>query len=91
MRLGGAATLDARRYPVNCGFDYRKKIGRREWVRARLVMENGILVAQKYKSGGSGILTSMVFADGLVELPEERADVKLGESVDFLPFNEVTR
>jgi molybdopterin molybdotransferase len=91
LRLGGAAALEARRYPVNCGFDYSKKTGRREWVRARLVEENGILVAQKYKSGGSGILTSMVFADGLVELPEERADVKLGESVDFLPFNEVTR
>ena len=91
LRLAGASALKARRYPVTCGFDYRKKTGRREWVRARLLVENGNLVAQKYKSGGSGILTSMVFADGLVELLEERADVKLGESVDFLPFNEVTR
>ncbi|MBT6096181.1 MAG: molybdopterin molybdotransferase MoeA [Rhodospirillaceae bacterium] len=91
LRLGGAAQLDAQRFPVQAGFDYKKKTGRREWVRARLERDNGQLAAQKYRAGGSGILTSMVFADGLVELPEERGDVKAGETVDFLPFNEVTR
>ncbi len=91
LRLGGATNLDARRFPVRSGFDYKKKTGRREWVRARLEHDNSGLVAQKYPAGGSGILTSMVFADGLVELPEERGNVKAGETVEFLPFNEVTR
>jgi molybdopterin molybdotransferase len=91
LRLGGAREIDAPRYPVIAGFDYKKKTGRREWVRARLNRDNGRLVAQKYRSGGSGILTSMVFADGLVELPEERGTVTTGEQVDFLPFSEVAR
>jgi len=91
LRLGGAREIDAPRYPVIAGFDYKKKTGRREWVRARLNRDNGRLVAQKYRSGGSGILTSMVFADGLVELPEERGNVTTGEQVDFLPFSEVAR
>jgi len=91
LRLGGARDIAAPRYPVVAGFDYKKKTGRREWVRARLDRDNGRLVAQKYRSGGSGILTSMVFADGLVELPEERGNVTTGEQVDFLPFSEVAR
>ena len=91
LRLGGTRDIAAPRYPVVAGFDYKKKTGRREWVRARLERDNGRLVAQKYRSGGSGILTSMVFADGLVELPEERGNVTTGEQVDFLPFSEVAR
>ena len=93
-RLGGASAAPARRYTVKSGFDYKKKVGRREWVRARLTDGDdgdGGPVAEKYPDGGSGILESMTFADGLVELTEDRADIKAGDRVDFLPFNEVTR
>ncbi|MEK9752969.1 MAG: gephyrin-like molybdotransferase Glp [Rhodospirillaceae bacterium] len=91
LRLGGAVDIAAPRYAVKAGFDYKKKTGRREWVRARLEAGAGGLVARKFRSGGSGILTSMVFADGLVELNEARGNVREGEAVDFLPFNEVAR
>jgi len=93
-RLGGASAAPARRYTVKSGFDYKKKVGRRELVRARLTDGDdgdGGPVAEKYPDGGSGILESMTFADGLVELTEDRADIKAGDRVDFLPFNEVTR
>ena len=49
-----------------------------------------MLVAEKRHSSGAGILTSMVDADGLVELPEELTELKEGATVDFLPFREVT-
>jgi molybdopterin molybdotransferase len=91
LRLGGAVDIAAPRYAVKAGFDYKKKTGRREWVRARLEAGADGLVARKFRSGGSGILTSMVFADGLVELNEARGNVREGEAVDFLPFNEVAR
>lgn len=91
LRLGGAVDIKAARYRVVSGFDYRKKAGRREWVRARLETDGAEQHVQKYSSGGSGILTSMTFADGLVELTEDQDDVKAGDMVDFLPFNEVTR
>jgi len=35
-------------------------------------------------------LSSMVEADGLVELGEEQGSVNKGEMVDFLPFSEVS-
>ena len=39
---------------------------------------------------GSGILSSLVEADGLVELPEDLTRIERGAMVDFLPFSEVT-
>jgi molybdopterin molybdotransferase len=51
---------------------------------------DGRPVAMKYHSSGAGILTSMVEADGLVELPEDTEALEKGAIVNFLPFNEVT-
>ena len=47
-------------------------------------------LAEKHHSSGAGILTSMVEADGLVELPEDMTELAEGATVDFLPFREVT-
>jgi molybdopterin molybdotransferase len=90
LLLSGAARVEPERFSVAAGFDFEKKVGRREWLRARLQRDGaGRLVAVKYAHEGSGILSSMVFADGLVELDEERETVKAGDAVDFLPFAEV--
>jgi molybdopterin molybdotransferase len=90
LRLMGAAEAGPAVFRVPAAFDYRKKAGRREWLRARLVHgADGAPAAEKFAADGSGILTSMVWADGLVELDEARGDVKTGETVDFLPFGEV--
>ncbi|NQW00317.1 MAG: molybdopterin molybdotransferase MoeA [Rhodospirillales bacterium] len=92
LMLSGAAESMAQRYRVEIGFDHRKKLGRREWVRVRLKRgPQNHLTAHKIHSGGSGILTSLVDADGLVELGEEIEAVKAGDQVGFLPFNEVVR
>jgi molybdopterin molybdotransferase len=92
LGLAGAGDVPPHRYRVEAGFDYKKKEGRREWARVKLETgSEGQLVAQKYKSSGAGILTSMVEADGLVELGEEVTTVAPGELVEFLPFSEVSR
>lgn len=89
--LSGASDAAARRYDVVAGFDYKKKSGRREWARARLEQgPDGVLTAHKDHSSGAGILTSMVGADGLVELSEDIENVAPGDHVSFLPFNEVS-
>ncbi len=91
LMLAGASDISATRFPVKAGFPYKKKLGRREWVRAKLRQCGDSLVAEKYSAGGSGILRSMVFADGLIELSEEQIDVNVGDVVNYLPFNEVSR
>ncbi len=91
LRLSGRTSVTPSLFKVRAGFDYAKKKGRREWLRVRLERDGaGEMVAVKYPAGGSGILTSMVEADGLVELSEDRGPVAEGETVDFLPFSEVS-
>jgi molybdopterin molybdotransferase len=90
LLLAGAEDVSSTRFPVVAGFDYKKKKGRREWARVRLQSNgDGRPVAVKHRSSGAGILSSMVEADGLVELPEEMDGLKQGTVVDFLPFSGV--
>jgi molybdopterin molybdotransferase len=92
LRLGGCADVSPALFRVPASFDHKKKAGRREWVRARLVDDgDGHLVAAKFPRQGAGILSSMVDADGLVELPEDMRHLEAGTTVDFLPFREVSR
>jgi molybdopterin molybdotransferase len=90
LRLGGARDLAPTHYRVRADFDHKKKRDRREYLRARLVQDaDGQLAAVKFPRDGAGILSSLVEADGLVELPEALTTLTAGSMVDFLPFNEV--
>lgn len=90
LRLAGATEVDPIHFRVRSAFDYKKKEGRREFLRARLAPSAGDLpVAHKFARDGAGILTSLVEADGLVELPEELTFLAAGTPVDFIPFSEV--
>jgi molybdopterin molybdotransferase len=92
LRLAGATDIEPHLYKVRAGFDHSKKPARREYVRVRLSAgEDGNLVAHKFPRDGAGILTSMVEADGLVELSEDTTQLTAGTMVDFLPFTEVSR
>ncbi len=92
LRLGGATDIVPMHYKVRAGFDYEKKKDRREFIRARLNMtSDGTPVAVKFPRDGAGILSSLVEADGLVELPEDMTQLVAGNLVDFMPFNELSR
>jgi molybdopterin molybdotransferase len=91
LKLAGAAAAAPRVFPVRAQFDYRKKPGRREYLRARLERDGDAVVAVKYPRDGAGILSSVVRSDGLVILDEATADLAAGTTVDFLPFSEVLR
>ena len=91
LLLAGAVDVAPQLFRVYADFDHRKKLDRREWVRSRLVAgADGKLLARKFERQGAGILTSLVDADGLVELPEEMTHLTVGTLVDFLPFSEVS-
>ncbi len=90
LRLSGATLSPPRLFKLRVDFEHKKKAGRREWVRAMIVHEDGGAgVLRKFPRQGAGILTSMVESDGLVELGEDVTHLKPGETVDFLPFSEV--
>ena len=89
LKLAGAEALAPRLFPVRAGFAYRKKPGRREYLRARLERDGAQVVAVKHPRDGAGILSSIVQSDGLVILDEATSDLAAGTIVDFLPFSEV--
>jgi molybdopterin molybdotransferase len=86
-RLSGETYAPPLPLPVEAGFGYRKKEGRREYVRVRLERRDGRVIAHKHAREGAGVITSLTATDGLVELPESVTRVEPGESVGFLPYD----
>jgi molybdopterin molybdotransferase len=89
LRLAGAAPCLPRLFPVRAGFSYRKKPGRREYLRASLERDGDAVVAVKHARDGAGVLSSIVRSDGLVILDEASSKLSAGSMVEFLPFSEV--
>ena len=88
LKLMGARLVDAARLRVRADFQFRRKPGRREWLRARLRFDpDQALLASIYHTNSSGALSSLCWADGLIELPEDCAGVAPGDAVDYLPFS----
>jgi molybdopterin molybdotransferase len=87
MQLSGARSEPLVPLPVRAAFAYRKKTGRREYVRVKLVRAaDGMLEAVKHPQDGAGVITSLTETDGLVELPENVTTVEPGSTVGFLAY-----
>ena len=76
-------------FPIAAGFAWKKRPGRREYLRCTLARENGAVVARRYPKDGAGILSSIVRSDGFAILDEALADIAPGTLIEFLPFSEV--
>jgi molybdopterin molybdotransferase len=87
LALSGAASSPLVPIPVRAAFSYRKKSGRREYVRVTLRQsDDGTMEALKFPREGAGLLSSLVDTDGLVELGEAVTRVEPGEPVGFLGY-----
>ncbi len=86
--LGGAGWRRARRYTMPATFTMSKKPGRREFIRGMLDETEGELRARNYERTGSGLITSLREADGLIEIPEDTVEITPGDPVAFIPFTE---
>ncbi len=88
-RLGGAKWPEPHRYPMRAAFAFRgRKPGRREFWRGMLVDTPEGLRVDKFRRDGSGLISGLRAADGLIDIPEEHGDVAEGDLVDFIPFSE---
>lgn len=86
-RLAGTQHERPLALPVRLGFSYRKKEGRREYVRVSLEQaSDGVMVARKHPQDGAGVLTSLTRTDGLVELAEDLTVIAEGTHVPFLAY-----
>jgi molybdopterin molybdotransferase len=67
--------------------DISKKAGLTHFVRCRLFREGGVLFSTATGEQGSGMLSSMVKAQGFIVLPAERTLVRAGEEVWVMPLD----
>jgi molybdopterin molybdotransferase len=90
LRLAGGRWREPRRLILEAAFDMpKKKAGRREFLRGILVEEpDGFRRVAKFPRDGSGLITGLRQADGLIEIPEESTGVAEGDPVRFIPFTE---
>ncbi|WP_288938299.1 gephyrin-like molybdotransferase Glp [uncultured Roseovarius sp.] len=81
-RLAGAGWHRPQGFTLPAAFTKTKKPGRREYLRARI--RDGR--AEAFKSEGSGRISGLSWADGLIELPDGPLEIAPGTPVTFLPF-----
>ncbi len=83
--IQGAPTALPRALPMRADFDWPRPDKRREFLRVRINGQGGL---ELYPNQSSGVLTSLVWADGLVDNPGGQA-IKAGDGVGFLPLAEL--
>ncbi len=81
--LSGAGWITPQAFMVPAAFSKSKKPGRREYLRARVGADGRVEV---FKSEGSGRISGLAWANGLVELPDGALTVNEGDMVRFLPY-----
>ncbi|MBL38032.1 MAG: molybdopterin molybdenumtransferase MoeA [Xanthomonadales bacterium] len=86
VKLAGARPAAPLAFEVPTRNAIRKKAGRREFQRGRLVSgEHGMMV-EPFGHQGSGVLRSMSEANCLINLAPDQGDVEAGERVTVEPF-----
>ena len=86
LRLQGVANVGApRTFAMRADFNWPKPDRRNEFLRARINDAGGL---DLFPNQGSGVLTSTVWGDGLIDNPAGYA-IAAGDNVRFIPFSEL--
>ena len=81
-RLAGENWPEPQGFEVPAAFSKSKKAGRSEFLRARIREGR----AEVFASEGSGRISGLSWAEGLVELPPDAAEITPGTLVRYIPF-----
>ncbi|NVO57915.1 molybdopterin molybdenumtransferase MoeA [Rhodobacteraceae bacterium B1Z28] len=80
--MSGEGWSEPQGFDVPAAFEKRKKPGRREYLRARI--RDGR--AEVFHSEGSGRISGLSWAEGLVEIEDGQRHVRPGDLVRFIPY-----
>jgi molybdopterin molybdotransferase len=88
-QLQGANVGAPRRYMIPAGFDFTgRRRGRREFWRGYIADGPEGPRLMKFERDGSGLISGLVRAEGLIDVPESMGDVHAGDLLAFIPFGE---
>ncbi len=83
LRMQGARQVAPASYRLHADFDWPFPDARREFLRVRSNAGGGV---ELFDNQGSGVLTSSVWADGLVDNAPQQV-IRRGDAVSFMPFS----
>jgi molybdopterin molybdotransferase len=89
-KLMGYRQFFRRTTPARVGEHIVTHADLQHFLRVTLTMEDGTLTARTTGAQGSGILTSMVKADALLIVPEDRRQIAAGELLEVIRLDEPT-
>ena len=88
--MGQTQSHTPSRMIVPAHFTMEKKAGRREWLRGRYSFSKSQAGSvEAFHSTGSGLISSLTWANGLIEIPEDITNIEMGDPVHFIPFGEL--
>jgi molybdopterin molybdotransferase len=76
-------------FKVRSSFDWNFSKARREFIRVKINNSTSPPTVTKYPKQGSDVLSSIVWADGLAEIPE-KSTFSSGQILEYYPLKEMT-
>jgi len=74
---------------IKTNFSMIKKTKRLEWLRVTKKLINNEYVISKHPKQGSGMISSISYSDGVVEIPEDVSCINKGDIFDYYDFDKL--
>ena len=88
--LCGSKMRKPKCFKATVNFSMKKKTERLEWLRVNLDKSNlKNIYVDKYPKQGSGMISSIAFSDGIIEIPENVSQINRGDKFDFFMFDQL--
>lgn len=85
LRAQGVVNCLPKAIPLTAAFDWPRPDRRREFLRAQIAEDGRVVL---FPNQGPGVLTSTVWADGVIDNPPGQA-IAAGDRVSFIPYSEL--
>ena len=86
IKMSGGDDLEPLEIKLPSAFEHNKRIGRAEYLRAKIVNDGKDTMIKLHGRKGAGVISSLTGADGIVEIPMELKRVSKGDLLRFFPF-----
>ncbi|MDC0037509.1 molybdopterin molybdotransferase MoeA [Alphaproteobacteria bacterium] len=74
---------------VKVNFFMKKKNKRLEWLRVMVQKNKDELIVNKFPKQGSGMISSIAYSDGIIEIPEKVSFISKGEYYSFYSYEDI--
>ena len=87
IKLAGGIDFEPLVIKIPSGFNFKKRQGRTEYLRGKIISEENSNFLTVHGRKGAGVISSLTGADGIIEIPFNYENVKVGELLKFYPFS----